>query len=223
MLELWQRDARRRTGSRYRPREAALTLWLIAARGRRAAARRPRCTSAADILTAFTEKSDDFAQTFVHHGTFGFVPGEPSAYTQPLYGWFLIPIYWIFGRTWSAVGLAQIVVGVVTALLVYEIGAAVLSRRAGTSPPFVATLNPYLVWHDVHVNREIARPARRGGARPLTLIVADRRSTRWAIAAGIFCRARDSRQHAADLHPARRGGVPVLRSGRRRDWVAPRR
>ena len=54
------------------------------------------------ILTAFTDKSDDFAQTFVHHGTFGFIPGEPSAYTQPLYGFFLVPIYWIFGRTWWA-------------------------------------------------------------------------------------------------------------------------
>ena len=30
------------------------------------------------ILTAFTDKSDDFALTFVHHGTFGLVPGQPS-------------------------------------------------------------------------------------------------------------------------------------------------
>jgi hypothetical protein len=45
------------------------------------------------ILTQFTEKSDRFAQVFVHDGTFGLVPGEPSAYTQPLYGWFLIPLY----------------------------------------------------------------------------------------------------------------------------------
>ena len=48
-----------------------------------------------DILTAFTDKSDDFAQTFVQHGTFGFVSGEPSAYTQPLYGFFLVPIYFV--------------------------------------------------------------------------------------------------------------------------------
>src|SRR5207244_2348760 len=43
------------------------------------------------ILSAYTEKSDDFARTFVHSGTFGLIPGQPSAYTQPLYGWFLIP------------------------------------------------------------------------------------------------------------------------------------
>ena len=50
------------------------------------------------ILSAYIEKSDDFARTFVASGTFGFIPGHPSAYTQPLYGLFLIPLYWIFGR-----------------------------------------------------------------------------------------------------------------------------
>ena len=39
------------------------------------------------ILPAFTygEKSDDIARTFVATGTFGFIPGHPTAYTQPLY------------------------------------------------------------------------------------------------------------------------------------------
>ena len=82
------------------------------------------------ITAAFTEKSDTFALTFVQHGTFGFIPGEPSAYTQPLYGWFLIPVYWIFGRSWLSIGLAQIVLAVVTALLVYEIGRRLLGARA---------------------------------------------------------------------------------------------
>jgi len=64
------------------------------------------------IVTSFTEKSWDFAQTFVNTGTFGFIGGIPSANTQPLYAFFLIPIYWIFGRTWWAVGGLQIVVAV---------------------------------------------------------------------------------------------------------------
>jgi 4-amino-4-deoxy-L-arabinose transferase-like glycosyltransferase len=79
-----------------------------------------------DILTRFTEKSDDFAQTFVASGTFGFVPGQPSAYTQPLYAFFLVPLYWVFGRHWLVVGVAQTVVAVATALVVYAIG-----RRLG--------------------------------------------------------------------------------------------
>ncbi len=108
-----------------------------------------------DILTAFTEKSDDIATTFVHTGTFGFIPGEPTAWTQPVYAFFLIPIYWIFGRSWLAVGLIQTGVAVLTALLVYEIGRRFVSRRAGVVAAIVATLNPYLVWHDVHENREI--------------------------------------------------------------------
>lgn len=108
-----------------------------------------------DILTAFTEKSDDLARVFIHSGTFGFIPGEPTAWTQPLYAFFLIPIYWIFGRSWWAVGLIQIGIAVAVALLVYEIGRRFISRKAGVIAACIATLNPYLVWHDVHVNREI--------------------------------------------------------------------
>ena len=106
------------------------------------------------ILSAYTEKSDDFAQTFVSSGTFGFIPGHPSAYTQPLYGFFLVPLYWIFGRHWLVVGLAQTAVAVGTALIVYGIARRVAPRIAVLAA-IVATLNPYLIWHDVHVNREI--------------------------------------------------------------------
>src|ERR671938_278730 len=75
-----------------------------------------------DITPAYVDKSDDFARTFLADGTYGFIPGHPSAYTQPLYGFFLVPLYWIFGRSWLTVGFAQIVVAAATALLVYEIG-----------------------------------------------------------------------------------------------------
>ncbi len=42
------------------------------------------------ILAAVRRQERRFATTLVDHGTFGFLPGVPSAYTQPLYGWFLI-------------------------------------------------------------------------------------------------------------------------------------
>jgi hypothetical protein len=160
-------------------------LWLIAT-----AAIAPRLAvllhEKDDILTSFTDKSDDFAQTFVHHGTFGFIPGEPSAYTQPLYGFFLVPIYWAFDREWWSVGVAQILVATATAFLVYAIGVRVLSRRAGAFAAVVSTLNPYLVWHDVHLNREILDQLV-AAALVLSLLVAvDRRSLPWASAAGVY-------------------------------------
>jgi 4-amino-4-deoxy-L-arabinose transferase-like glycosyltransferase len=160
-------------------------LWLVAV-----AAIAPRLVvllhERGRILTAFTDKSDDFAQTFVHHGTFGFIPGEPSAYTQPLYGFFLVPIYWIFGRTWWAVGGAQIAVATVTAFLVYAIGARVLTRRAGVIAAILATLNPYVVWHDVHLNREVLDQLLAAALILCTLVAAERRSVRWATAAGVL-------------------------------------
>ena len=160
-------------------------LWLVAV-----AAIAPRLAvllhERGQILTSFTDKSDDFALAFVRHGTFGLVPGEPSAYTQPLYGFFLVPIYWIFGREWWSVGLAQIAVATATAFLVYAIGARVLSRAAGTFAAVVATLNPYLVWHDTHVNREILDQLLLAALVLCVLVAADRRSLPWSLAAGIY-------------------------------------
>jgi len=108
-----------------------------------------------DVLTRYVEKSDTFARTLVSSGTFGFIPEVPSAYTQPLYAWFLAGLYWPLERTWLVVGLAQIAVAAATALVVLAIGYRLGSVSTGVIAALVATLHPYLVWHDVHVNREI--------------------------------------------------------------------
>ena len=107
------------------------------------------------ILEEFVDKSDRFATTLVDHGTFGFLAGVPSAYTQPLYGWFLAGLYFPFGRSWLAVGIAQVVVAVATALVVFEIGSRLRSTGVGLVAALIATLHPYVIWHDVHLNREV--------------------------------------------------------------------
>jgi 4-amino-4-deoxy-L-arabinose transferase-like glycosyltransferase len=136
------------------------------------------------ITAAYVDKSDVFARTFLAHGTYGFIPGRPSAYTQPLYGWFLIPLYWIFAHSWIVVGLAQIAVAAATALLVYEIGRRWLSPLAGLLAALAATLHPYLVWHDVHMNREILDELLAAAIVLLTLLVLDKRSLPLALALG---------------------------------------
>ena len=162
-------------------RHAYLVIALAAALPRLAALLYER----RDILTAFTDKSDDFALTFLDSRTYGFIPGIPSAYTQPLYGFFLIPIYWVADRHWLAVGLAQIAVAVGTAWLVYAIGLRVASKRTALLAALLATLHPYLVWHDVHLNREILDQALAAGIVLLALIAAERdRSAWWAAALG---------------------------------------
>jgi 4-amino-4-deoxy-L-arabinose transferase-like glycosyltransferase len=128
------------------------------------------------ITSAFVDKSADFARTFVASGTYGFIPGHPSAYTQPLYGYFLVPLYWIFGRSWIVVGLAQIAVATATALVVFELGRRFVSQRAGLVAALVATLEPYLIWHDVHMNREILDQLLAAALVLLTLSLAARPS-----------------------------------------------
>src|SRR5262249_54924547 len=138
-----------------------------------------------NILASFTEKSDDFAQTLAKSGTFGFLPGVPSAYTQPLYGWFLAVLYWVIERHWLVVGLAQIAVAAVTALVVWWIGRRFISPRAGLLAALVSTLHPYLIWHDIHVNREILDQLAGALAFGLVLVIAERPSTRLAATAGV--------------------------------------
>jgi 4-amino-4-deoxy-L-arabinose transferase-like glycosyltransferase len=137
------------------------------------------------ITSSFTEKSDTIARLFLDHGTFGFVPGEPTAYTQPLYAWFLIPVYWVAGANWWSVGPAQIGVAVVTAWLVYEIGRRLLGPWAGLAAAAIATLNPYLVWHDVHVNREIVDQVVAAALVLLTLLVVERPTWVRAVSLGL--------------------------------------
>jgi 4-amino-4-deoxy-L-arabinose transferase-like glycosyltransferase len=108
-----------------------------------------------EILAALVEKSDRFAQTLVASGTFGFLPGRPSGYTQPLYAWFLAGLYQVFERHWLVVGVAHIVLAALTALLVLEIGRRVASLAVGVVGATIATLHPFLVWHDMHLNREV--------------------------------------------------------------------
>ena len=134
------------------------------------------------IVSGNVEKNALFAQVFVENGTFGFIPGEPSAYTQPLYGFFLIPIEWAFGRSYLGIGLAQIVVAVVVAWLVYEIARRLVRPHWAALAALVATLHPYLIWHDVHVNREIIDQLCATALVLLTLLVADR-PNRWLAGA----------------------------------------
>ena len=61
-----------------------------------------------------------------------------------------------------------------------------LSRRAGAIAAILATLNPYLVWHDVHLNREVLDQLVAAALILCTLVAADRRSVKWAGVAGVL-------------------------------------
>ena len=153
-----------------------------------AAAALPRLAALAiereEILEEYVEKSDTFARTLVASGTFGFLPDVPSAYTQPLYAWFLAALYWPLDRSWVVVGLAQVAVAVATALVVLAIGTRLASVRVGVLAALVATLHPYAVWHDVHVNREILDGLLAALVVLLALVAAERRSWPYALATG---------------------------------------
>jgi 4-amino-4-deoxy-L-arabinose transferase-like glycosyltransferase len=164
-----------------RPRRAALVLVLVTALPRLAALLHER----ERIVLLNVDKGDVFARQFLANGTYGFIPGHPSAYTQPLYGWFLIPLYRIFGRHWEVVGLAQIAVACGTTLIVWQIGRYWLSSRAGLVAGVLVALHPYLVWHDVHMNREILDHFLAAATVFLTLQAAERFTPARGVALGV--------------------------------------
>jgi 4-amino-4-deoxy-L-arabinose transferase-like glycosyltransferase len=136
------------------------------------------------ILANFQDKGDDFARTFLDSGTYGFIPGHPSAYTQPLYGWLLIPLYWVFGRHWLVVGLAHLCIAIATTLIVWQIGRRWLSPAIGLLGGLAISLHPYLVWHDMHMNREVLDQLLAAAIVYLTLQAADRLDWRRAATLG---------------------------------------
>ena len=137
-----------------------------------------------DLISGLSEKSDRFANTLVASGTYGFMPGRPSANTQPLYGLFLSGLYWASGRDWLTVGLAQTAMAAVTALLVYAIGARIASRGIGVLAAVISTVHPYLVWHDVHINREVLDGLLAAALTLAVLVASERRTLRYVAAAG---------------------------------------
>jgi Dolichyl-phosphate-mannose-protein mannosyltransferase len=172
-----------------------------------------------EVTSAYVEKSDTFARTFVESGTYGFIPDVPSAYTQPLYGFFLVPLYWLFGHSWVVVGLAQIAVALGTAALVYELGRRFVSARAGLVAALVATVQPYVVWHDVHVNREILDQLLAAGVVLLALALVERPTLPVGAALGAVT-------GLAVLGNVRLALLPLLLAGfalacRRRDALVP--
>jgi len=167
-------------GSLMRRSSAVVIVSLAAALPRLGVLLRERET----ILEEFVDKSDRFATTLVEHGTFGFLPGVPSAYTQPLYGWFLAGVYETFGRSWEAVGLMQTLAAVATALVVLEIGTRLRSTGVGVVAAMLATLHPYVVWHDVHANREVLDGLALAVLTLLALIAYERDSIGIAAATG---------------------------------------
>ncbi len=162
------------------PRAAVLWVALVAALPRLAVLAIERGT----ILEEYVEKSHTFATTLVSSGTFGFLPDVPSAYTQPLYAWFLAGLYWPFGHSWLAVGLAQTLLAVMTALLVLAIGSRLHSTRVGVIAALITTLHPYVVWHDMHINRELLDGLLLAALTLTALIAYERRSPRYAVATG---------------------------------------
>ena len=73
---------------------------------------------------------------------------------------------------------------VVTALLVLAIGTHLASVRTGVLAALVATLHPYLVWHDIHVNREILDGLLAAAIVLLALLAYERRSLLLALGLG---------------------------------------
>jgi hypothetical protein len=167
-------------GAQVRQRSAGILLILATALPRLLAVAYARSS----IVTNNVDKGDVFARQFLANGTYGFIPGHPSAYTQPLYGFFLVPLYWIFGRHWLVVGVAQTAVACATVLIVWRIGVRWLSPVAGLLGGLIVALHPYLIWHDVHMNREILDQLLAAAVVYVTLLAAERFTPARGLALG---------------------------------------
>ena len=157
----------------------------------------------ASILRELREVAASSRRCISANGTFGYVPGHPSAYTQPLYGCFLIPIFWIAGFHWWSVGTVQILVAVATSICRLRDRPALPLARIGLMAAVIATLQPYLVWHDLHGNREILDQLLGAAMFGLTLLAVAPPSVWTGVALGVVSGSRSSRTPGSLALPAR--------------------
>ncbi|HEY2073536.1 MAG TPA: glycosyltransferase family 39 protein, partial [Gaiellaceae bacterium] len=85
---------------------------------------------------------------------------------------------------WETVGIAQITVAVCTVLIVWQIGKRWLTPTIGLLAALAVALHPYLIWHDVHMNREILDQLLAAALTYLTLHAAERFGWRRAAMLG---------------------------------------
>jgi Dolichyl-phosphate-mannose-protein mannosyltransferase len=102
---------------------------------------------------------------------------------------------------------------------VYEIGRRVASPEVGLLGAVIATLSPYLIWHDVHVNREILDQLVGAAFVLATLIAVDRRSWRWAAGSGLLAGLGILGNSRLVLLPVVLAAYVLARAGRRA-WPA---
>ena len=84
------------------------------------------------------------------HGM-GIAADCPTSYRAPLYIFFLIPFYALFGEgryAWP-LGLAQVIVSTLSVYLVYRVGAEWRSKRVGLLAALIMAVYPYNLYHDV--------------------------------------------------------------------------
>ena len=85
--------------------------------------------------TLHIEDEQDYNQlacNLVQHGEFAFEPGVPTSLRPPLYPVVVAGVYRLFGlENYQTVRLVQAILSLVNVVLLYRLGSAVLSRKAG--------------------------------------------------------------------------------------------
>jgi len=117
------------------------------------------------ILGSRVEKSHHIAKNFVEGKGFSRINEAYSeaygkeqvlyAHGRPFYGFFLVMIYTLFGISGWAVGISQGLLSTFNVFLTYLIGHRLYGQQAGYLAATFMSFYPYIVFHDVHVNRTV--------------------------------------------------------------------
>ena len=113
-------------------------------------------------------------------------PGSPTALRPPLYPYVLGAVYAVSGDSRTAARLLGAVLGTLAVLLLFLIGRAVFSERAGLWAAALAAVSPTLVLlNSSLVSEQVFVPLVLGLA--LAIVRAPRGDWRWAALLGVLC------------------------------------
>lgn len=97
---------------------------------------------------------DTLAQNLLTYHQLAFKPGKPTAFREPLYPYFLAGVYAIFGHSYNAARMVQVIISAFTCVVVFLLATKLFDKKVALLASFVTCFYPYLIYHSTTIIRE---------------------------------------------------------------------
>lgn len=97
---------------------------------------------------------DLLAQNLLKYRQFAFEPGKPTAHREPLYPYFLTGVYALFGHSYDAARIVQVIISGLTCVMIFLLALKLFDKKVALLAGVISCFYPYLVYYSTTILRE---------------------------------------------------------------------